>query len=42
MEDRACSKSEHPDLGEPCYPAMMTEEEWKEFKIKNNITIFEL
>lgn len=44
MEDRACSISEHPDLlknYDPCYPKMMNEEEWKKFKILNNIKLFE-
>jgi hypothetical protein len=44
MEDRACSISEHPDLlerREPCYPEMMSKEKWNEYKISNNIKLFE-
>lgn len=44
MEDRACSISEHPDLlakREPCYPAMMKNEEWKQFKKLKNIKLFD-
>lgn len=35
MEDRAC------EAESPCYPAMMTEENWKKFKQLNNIKLFE-
>ena len=44
MEDRACSISEHPDLlkkREPCYPAMMSESEWKAFKKDKKIKLFD-
>lgn len=44
MEDRPCSITEHPDLlakREPCYPEMMDEQAWKQYKIKNNIKLFE-
>lgn len=36
MEDRACSNEANP-----CYPAMMTQEEWKIFKTNNNIKLFD-
>jgi hypothetical protein len=38
MEDRACSNEE---FGDPCYPAMMNEEEWNVYKILNKIKYFE-
>lgn len=42
MEDRACSLSEHPELNRvPCYPAMMTKEEWILFKEKKKIKLFD-
>lgn len=44
MEDRACSVTEHPEILEhrdPCYPSMMTEKDWAEYKLKNNIKYFE-
>lgn len=42
MEDRACSLSEHPDLYRiPCYPAMMNQQEWKQYKKLKNIKLFD-
>lgn len=44
MEDRACSIIEHPDLlskRSPCYPAMMKEKEWKEYKKLKTIKLFD-
>jgi hypothetical protein len=44
MEDRACSISEHPELlerREPCYPEMMSKEDWEKYKSINNIKLFE-
>lgn len=44
MEDRACSISEHSDLlnkRHPCYPEMMDEKEWKEYKKLKNIKLFD-
>ena len=38
-EDRACSKEELNE--EPCYPAMMDKETWKEYKKSNNIKLFD-
>lgn len=43
MEDRACAITEHPDLlkqRNPCYPAMMTKEQWQDYKIKKEIKLF--
>jgi hypothetical protein len=43
MEDRPCSIAEHPDLLEkrqPCYPAMMGEQEWRDYKILHKIKYF--
>ena len=44
MEDRACSISEHPDLlerREPCYPEMMSKENWAAYKRIHKIKLFE-
>lgn len=35
MEDRKCENEN------PCYPEMMSEDQWKEFKKLNNINYFE-
>lgn len=35
MEDRGCS-----DSMSPCYPGMMSKENWKKYKINNQIKIF--
>ncbi len=35
MEDRGCHNSPY------CYPDMMSKEEWKEYKIRNQIKLFE-
>lgn len=44
MEDRGCSILEHADLllkRNPCYPAMMNKNEWKEYKKLKNIKLFD-
>lgn len=44
MENRACSIVEHLDLlakRSPCYPEMMKEKEWKEYKLNNKIKFFD-
>jgi hypothetical protein len=41
MEDRSCSLSELDPPESPCYPAMMTKEVWKKYKIDNDIKLFE-
>jgi len=38
MEDRACANEEIGE--EPCYPEMMTKEDWRAYKINNQIKIF--
>jgi hypothetical protein len=41
MEDRGCSASESPELNiSPCYPDMMSKKEWNQYKITNNIKLF--
>lgn len=44
MEDRGCSVYEYPELQKtmaPCYPDMMDEKEWEEYKIKKSIKLFD-
>lgn len=41
MEDRACSKIEDSELGEPCYPEMMKKYDWEDYKELNEIKLFE-
>lgn len=44
MEDRACSISEHPDILQrrsPCYPEMMNNEDWQEYKKLKKIKLFD-
>jgi len=40
MEDRACGMSEVDPLKQ-CYPEMMTEDEWRVFKLNNQIKLFD-